>query len=65
MRNNKKINKEMTIKEIIEKYPETLKVFDEYNFHCIGCAAASFETIEDGAKAHGIDVDELVEKLNS
>lgn len=64
MKNNKKITKDMKIKEVIEKYPETLKVFDEFNFHCIGCMAASFETIEQGASVHGIDVEEFVEKLN-
>lgn len=31
---------------------------------CIGCAAAHFENIEQGALAHGIDVDELITALN-
>lgn len=31
---------------------------------CLGCAAAHFENIEQGALAHGIDVDALVEGLN-
>ncbi len=30
----------------------------------IGCAAASFETLEDGAVAHGLDTDKLVRDLN-
>jgi len=36
----------------------------EFGLHCIGCEAASFENIEQGALAHGIDVDELVAALN-
>ena len=32
--------------------------------HCLGCALAHNETVEDAANAHGVDVDELVEKLN-
>ena len=60
----KKITKNMKIEEIIKKYPETIEVFARYGFHCIGCAAASFESIEDGAKAHGVTVDEIVEDLN-
>jgi len=59
-----KITKDMKIEEILEKYPQTIEVFLKHGFHCIGCAAASFENIEDGAKAHGIDAEKLVEELN-
>lgn len=54
----------MKIEEVIKKHPETLEVFSKYGFHCIGCVAASFESIEDGAKAHNIDIEKLVEELN-
>ncbi len=60
----KKITKDMKIEEVIKKYPETIDVFTKHGFHCIGCAAASFESIEQGVEAHGIDVDELIEDLN-
>jgi len=59
-----KINKKMNIKKIIDKHPETLDVFNEFNFHCLGCAMSHYETLEDGALAHNIDVDELVKALN-
>ena len=59
-----KINKQMKIDEVLRKYPETVEVFGKHGFHCIGCAAASFESIEQGAVAHGIDADELIEDLN-
>ncbi|MCD6229213.1 MAG: DUF1858 domain-containing protein [Candidatus Diapherotrites archaeon] len=52
------------ILEVVQKYPQTIKVFAEHGMGCIGCAAARFENIEEGAKAHGIDVEELMKKLN-
>jgi len=61
---DKKINKEMKIEEILQEYPESVEVFLKHGFHCLGCAAASFENLEDGTKAHGIDVNKLVEELN-
>jgi hybrid cluster-associated redox disulfide protein len=61
----KKIKKEMKIEEILQKYPETVGVFLKHGFHCLGCAAASFENLEDGTKTHGIDVNKLVEELNN
>lgn len=54
----------MKIEEVLKKYPETLSVFAKFGIHCINCVAASFESIEDGAKAHGITAEELVEELN-
>ena len=36
----------------------------ESGMHCIGCPAAMFETLEQGAMAHGIDIKGLVEKIN-
>lgn len=58
------ITKEMGIMEIVEKYPVTVKVFSEYGMHCLGCMAARFENLEQGALAHGIDVDQMVQDLN-
>jgi len=60
-----KITENMNIKEIINKYPETMGVFIKYNIGCIGCIAASFEKIKDIAGAHGVDVNSFVEDLNA
>jgi hybrid cluster-associated redox disulfide protein len=59
-----KITKDMTIREVIEKYPETATVFAKYNIGCIGCIAASFERIKDIAGVHGTDVKAFVKDLN-
>ncbi|MEW6553031.1 MAG: DUF1858 domain-containing protein [Actinomycetota bacterium] len=58
------ITKDMTIQEVVESNPETIRVFLEHGLHCIGCAVARFENIEQGAMAHGIDVDALIKDLN-
>lgn len=59
-----KITKDMSIGEIVTKHPETFEVFVKNGLHCVGCAAASFENLEQGAEAHGIDTDKLVSELN-
>ena len=58
------ITKEMGIMEVVSQYPETVEVFVNAGMGCLGCAAARFENIEQGALAHGIDVDALMEGLN-
>ena len=60
-----KISKDMSITEIIQVYPQTHEVFRKFNLGCIGCVAASFETLEDGLIAHGINVDEFLKEINS
>ncbi len=58
------ISKDMPISETVNKYPATASVFMEFGMGCLGCAAARFENIEQGAIVHGIDVDALIEALN-
>ena len=59
------ITEDMNIKEVIDKYPETLSVFAKYNMGCIGCVAASFEKLNDIAAVHGVDVKTFVKDLNA
>jgi hybrid cluster-associated redox disulfide protein len=59
------ITKNMSITEVVQKYPETVEVFLKHGMHCLGCMAARFENVEQGALAHGINVDKLMEDLNN
>ena len=58
------ITKDTGIIEAVQSHPEIMEVFAEYGLGCIGCMAAHFETICQGAGAHGIDVDALIEDIN-
>ncbi len=58
------ITKEMGIIELVEKWPHTAQILMQHGMGCLGCAAAHFENIEQGASAHGIDVDSLIAALN-
>ncbi len=58
------ITKDMPIGEVVMRYPQTIEVFLRHGLMCIGCAVARFENIEQGARAHGINVDLLMRDLN-
>jgi len=58
------ITKDMTIEKVVTEYPETMMVFMKHGLHCVGCHVSAFESVEDGAMAHGINVDALVDDLN-
>jgi hybrid cluster-associated redox disulfide protein len=61
----KAITKQMPIGDVVRKYPKTIEVFMRHGLHCIGCAVAAFESIEEGAIAHGIDIEPLMADLNT
>ncbi len=60
----KKITKDMTFGKVLKEYPQTVETFFKYGMHCFGCHLAVDETIEQGALAHGVDVDQLINDLN-
>ena len=55
----------MTFVEVLEKHPEVAEILFEKGMHCIGCPMSQMESLEDGIKAHGLNVDEIVKELNS
>ncbi|CDA15676.1 MAG: DUF1858 domain-containing protein [Clostridia bacterium] len=59
------INKDTKIGEIIENAPEKAELLLEAGMHCLGCPASQAETLEEACEVHGIDVEELVKKLNA
>jgi hybrid cluster-associated redox disulfide protein len=59
-----KVTKDMNIMEVIQMDEGTADVFMSAGMGCLGCAAARFENLEQASMVHGIDVDDLVEKLN-
>lgn len=59
------INKDTRIGEILEKAPEKAEVLLEVGMHCLGCPAAQMETLAEACEVHGIDVEEVVAKLNA
>ncbi|NMD14365.1 MAG: DUF1858 domain-containing protein, partial [Caldisericales bacterium] len=36
----------------------------QFGLHCIGCHISAYESIKDGAAAHGVEVEKLIEALN-
>jgi hybrid cluster-associated redox disulfide protein len=59
------ITKEMKIGEIVQQHPQTVKIFFKHGLMCVGCAAARFENLEQGAIAHGIDIEAMLKDLNA
>ncbi len=61
----KKITKDMTFMELMDLDSDAGNKLAERGLFCGGCPMAQFESIENGAAAHGVDVDDLLAELNS
>ncbi len=59
------ITKDMRIVDVLQVKPQTAQVFGSYGMGCIHCLLAHQETVEEAAAAHGVDLDEMLSKLNA
>ena len=59
------ITTKMSIGEVLRMSRETAPIFMSFGMHCLTCPHATAESIADACAAHGVDPNELVEKLNA
>ena len=59
------VMKDMIIADIIAVDSNLIPILMESGMHCIGCPSAQGESLEEAAMVHGLDADELTEKLNN
>ena len=59
------ISKEMTIGEILRTNPAVAPVLMEAGMHCLGCPSAQGESLEEAAMVHGMDINELMSRINA
>ena len=58
------VTKDTIIADIMMNAPETMPLFQGIGMHCLGCALASGETVEQACNAHGVEVESFIKKLN-
>lgn len=59
-----KITKDTIIGEVVQNYPKSVDILSKHGMHCIGCHVATWETLEQAAQSHGINISKLMEDLN-
>ena len=58
-----KITKKSIVGDVLDYDDTTAEYFIEIGMHCLGCPTARHETLEQACKAHGQDVNNLLQKL--
>ncbi|MGN0605766.1 MAG: DUF1858 domain-containing protein [Oscillospiraceae bacterium] len=59
------VTKDTIIGDILDMDSDVAPYFLEIGMHCLGCPSARGESVADACAVHGVDADELVEKLNA
>ena len=59
------ITKDTIIGDIVDFDEDTAEIFLESGMHCIDCPVSRMESVEEACMVHGVDPDELIEKLNA
>lgn len=57
------ISKDMTFGELLKKFPKAAPIIAGFGLHCVGCHIGIHETIEEGARAHGMSVPDLTRMM--
>jgi hybrid cluster-associated redox disulfide protein len=54
---------DMTIAELLSRWPETAPVFHRYGMACVGCALESFCSVADAAQTYGLPLEQFLAEL--
>lgn len=58
------ITRDMTISHVVRLHPGLMRVLEDYGMGCSYCMASLDETIEGGARMHGVSLERLLLALN-
>ncbi len=56
---------DISVMEIMDKWPETISVFMRYKMLCIGCSVASFHTVKEACAEHSLNEDMIRAQLDT
>jgi hybrid cluster-associated redox disulfide protein len=57
------IGPQSNIAELVQDLPIAADVLSRFGLHCAGCGVNKYETIEQGAKAHGLRIEPIIAAL--
>jgi hybrid cluster-associated redox disulfide protein len=53
----------MTVDQVMCRWPATIRVFIDFKMHCVGCPIASFHSVDEAGREHKLDAIALLDAL--
>ncbi len=57
------IDPSATLEQLISQHPAAARVLLARRMHCVGCAVAAFETLQEACEIYGLSLDEVLQDL--
>ena len=54
---------ELTVAEVMDRWPQTIPIFFRYRMACVGCPIASFETLAEVTAIYSLDLSRFLNEL--
>jgi len=59
------LSREITVKDLLDRYPQLLQLFMELGLLCPGCPAEAFHTLADVAREYHLDLNQLRQRIDT
>jgi hybrid cluster-associated redox disulfide protein len=60
-----RIDSDALVEDVMQANPATIQAFLRYRMSCVGCPIASFHTVEDACREHGIAAADFLAALRA
>ena len=54
---------DLTVDQVLKRWPDTAAVFLRHRMACVGCPMASFETLDSSARVYELPLEDFLEEL--
>jgi hybrid cluster-associated redox disulfide protein len=58
------ITDDSLVQDVVERYPQTIPIFNRHGLQCVGCYISPFHTIADTAREYALAIEPLLTDLN-
>ena len=56
---------DMTVDQVMNRWPASIRVFMDFRLNCVGCPIATFHSVDEASREHGIDSDAFLLALRA
>jgi len=56
---------DLTVDDVMHRWPATIRIFLDFGMHCVGCPIAAFHAVDEACNEHGIDLVKFLERLRA
>ena len=54
---------DMTVDQVMKRWPASIRVFMDFRMGCVGCPIATFHSVDEARREHGIDAADFLSAL--